>query len=94
LQKTTEAAEAFEAFLAFKHFMARTMQRWVYNASGDDKTCEDCDSLDGQTVEVEDVSDFFLVFPYGEADGPDLFHPNVHPNCRCEIILIETYWED
>lgn len=72
--------------------VATTMQRWVWNTHSDDRTCDDCDSLDGQTFEVEDVSDFQTVLPYGQADGSDLFHPNVHPHCRCEIVLLETYW--
>jgi hypothetical protein len=89
-----EALEAFKAFYAFRCFTARIMQRWVYNSQSDNKTCDDCDWLDGKTFEIEDVSEFEGVFPYGEAEGADLFHPNIHPNCRCEIILLETYLTD
>ena len=69
------------------------MQRWVYDAKNDEKTCDDCDTLDGQKFEIGDISELEAIFPYGEAEGRDLFRPNVHPNCRCEIILLETYWE-
>lgn len=67
------------------------MQRWVYNAEGDAKTCEQCQELDGWVVNVEDVSEFEDLFPYGEAEGTDLYRPNTHPNCRCTLILIEVY---
>lgn len=69
-----------------------TIARAVYNANDDDKTCDDCNSLDGHTFDVEDISEFSEIFPYGQAEGDDLFRPNLHHRCRCLLILIETYW--
>jgi hypothetical protein len=85
--------EALAAFEALMRFRARTMQRWIFNSRNDAKTCDECQDLDGQTFEIADIAELGEEFPYGEAEGQDLFRPYVHPNCRCEIILVEVYWE-
>jgi hypothetical protein len=93
-QAVIKATAALTALEASKRFTARTMQRWIWNAKGDDKTCPECDSVDGLTVEITDISELEAIFPYGEAEGTDLFYPRVHPNCRCELVLLEVFWED
>jgi SPP1 gp7 family putative phage head morphogenesis protein len=50
-------------------------KEWV--ATGDDRTCEDCDALDG---EVADINDNF-------SSGDDM--PPAHPDCRCTADLVE-----
>ena len=67
------------------------MQRWMFNAKGDGKTCDDCDNLDGRVFDLQDVSELEEFFPYGEIESSSHFLPHVHPNCRCEIILMEIY---
>jgi SPP1 gp7 family putative phage head morphogenesis protein len=45
----------------------------VWIVSGDSDTCDECDSYDGETVDVDDE------FPDGD--------PPLHPNCRCTTAL-------
>lgn len=58
---------------------------WRFHAVGDDRTCEDCASLDGETWIVDDVEELTDVFPYGEVVDYKTFKPNIHPNCRCVV---------
>lgn len=51
-----------------------TVER-VWISSGDDNTCDECDDLDGETAEL------------GEEFMPGVFHPPLHPNCRCTTAL-------
>ena len=61
---------------------------WRFEAVGDDKTCPECASLNGQVFDVEDPGELESMFPYGRLAGPTLFYPNIHPNCRCRLTRI------
>lgn len=50
------------------------VQRWVWSAVLDERTCPICSPLDNSTEESRDD------FPYS---------PPVHPNCRCRILPLE-----
>jgi SPP1 gp7 family putative phage head morphogenesis protein len=53
-------------------------QEWI--ATGDQKCCDSCDSMDGQTVDLgEDFED---------NDGETYDGPPAHPNCRCTVGLV------
>jgi hypothetical protein len=53
-----------------------------------DKTCDDCQPFDGQTFDRAQIS---ATFPYAveTGDGATIF-PNVHPHCKCLLILLEV----
>jgi hypothetical protein len=76
----------------FKCFTLDLATGWrAHNAKGDGKTCQDCEDLDGRVFELRDMSELEKVFPCGELESQSSFLPHVHPNCRCEIILMEIY---
>lgn len=53
-------------------------KEWL--TADDDKLCDDCDSLDGQQVDLDD--DF-------ESDsGETVETPPLHPNCRCSVGIV------
>lgn len=61
---------------------------WRFHAVGDDRTCEDCAALNGETWIVDNVEDLLDIFAYGEVVNDKTFKPNVHPNCRCVIRFV------
>jgi hypothetical protein len=63
---------------------------WRYEAVGDDRTCPECAGYDGEVFEVDDVGELLDMFPYGSLRGATVYHPNVHPNCRCVLKRIYT----
>jgi hypothetical protein len=82
-------SEVLAAFSAFQAFLAAITQIWIFKAVGD-KTCPDCMQFDGMTFQVDSVDDFFQMFTYGEVVDETEFMPNIHPNCRCRLVLLET----
>ncbi|MEM3463623.1 MAG: phage minor head protein [Candidatus Bathyarchaeia archaeon] len=56
---------------------------FLYVAVGDDRTCPECAGFNGQLFTEEEAE---RVFPYLEKDTR-VWHPNVHPNCRCKLTL-------
>jgi SPP1 gp7 family putative phage head morphogenesis protein len=52
----------------------------IWSTEFDDRTCEECAPLDGETAPV--LGDF----PWGD--------PPLHPNCRCTLLLDEPQGED
>lgn len=86
MQRLTSALEAFRAFSAF---YAQMHSLWVFVTMRDDATCDECDSYDGELVDVLSDDDLYELFEYGDMVGDGVFKPNVHPNCRC--ILTKVY---
>jgi SPP1 gp7 family putative phage head morphogenesis protein len=50
-------------------------RKWI--ASGDDKTCDICTSLDGETAGLDDEFDDGIMEP-----------PDPHSDCRCTVSLV------
>lgn len=64
----------------------RLVKEWV--AVGDDKTCDECDAMDGKRSNA--YSDFRLSDDQPRASdyfGDSIEGPPLHPNCRCEILI-------
>jgi hypothetical protein len=65
----------------------RLTKQWV--SLGDGKTCEECDELDGDTVNA--YSMFKLSedrTPKGyDYHGDEIEGPELHPNCRCDLLI-------
>jgi hypothetical protein len=76
------------------NFKARTMEKWTYTTVDDDRTCVECDAHDMQEFNVGNVDELQSLFPYGEVEAYNTFRPMIHPNCRCVITLVETYYEE
>ena len=58
--------------------------KWKYVAEAD--ACELCQIHVGETFETSEIWD---VFPYAMPLFDNVIEPNIHPNCRCQLILIE-----
>ena len=91
----TESIWAFNEGAVQAYLQSGLVSKKVWVSSDDDRSCDFCPTLDGQTVEVD--SDFFgmgdtlsvtaqngaekeLSFEYEE-----IGHPPLHPMCRCAI---------
>ena len=57
---------------------------WKYVAESD--ACELCQIHVGDEFETAEIWD---TFPYAMPLFDNVIEPNVHPNCRCQLILIE-----
>ena len=57
---------------------ANTRRQWL--ATLDDRTCELCAELHGQTVGLYE--------PFVASDGTTVMHPTLHPACRCSVGLV------
>lgn len=57
----------------------RTRKRW--DAAEDERTCEICEPMDGQTVAFEGE-------PFVGGDGSTADMPPIHPACRCSVGLV------
>lgn len=58
---------------------------FVYVAVGDERTCPECAGFNGQIFMDEEAE---AVFAYLKRDAT-VWHPNVHPNCRCRLVMLE-----
>lgn len=56
-----------------------------FEAEIDDKTCQDCLYYHGQTFTPEEAE---AEFEYLDKASPNIWYPNVHPNCRCRLVVI------
>ena len=63
-------------------------ETWVFNTALDERTCQDCGPLEGSCFLGEDIEPFF---PDAEQLDDETIAANIHPNCRCELVLAEEY---
>lgn len=75
-----EAGVIYEILEALSLLEAKV---FLYVAVGDEKTCPECAGFNRQLFTDEEAR---RVFPYLEKDTR-VWHPNVHPNCRCRLTL-------
>jgi len=68
--------EVLEAVLEKKVF--------TFVAVGDERTCPECAGFNGQ-IFTEDEAE--SMFDYLEKNHT-VWKPNVHPNCRCRLVLM------
>jgi hypothetical protein len=61
---------------------------WVFNTALDERTCQDCGPLEGSAFLGEDIEPYF---PYAEQLDDYTIAANLHPNCRCDLVLAEEY---
>lgn len=61
---------------------------FMFIAIVDDVTCQACLKYDGKVMTGDEAE---AAFPY-LLKGPNDFtwYPNIHPHCRCILILLET----
>lgn len=58
---------------------------WGWETEIDDRTCDRCRELDGETFTEEQLID---KFPYLRKVGTYVWRPMLHPNCRCRLIRL------
>ena len=68
---------------ALKERMEQTA-KWKFVAEAD--ACELCQIHHGETFETSEIWD---EFPYAMPLYDNVIEPNIHPNCRCQLLLIE-----
>lgn len=67
--------------------LIETQQFFKFVAVTDDRTCDKCMRYDMSLMTRREIED---TFPYLVKKNDTLWLPNVHPNCRCMLIL----WEE
>lgn len=68
-------------------FFIEKQQFFKFVAVVDDVTCKKCLRYDMSLMTRKEIED---TFPYLDKKNDALWIPNVHPNCRCMLIL----WEE
>ena len=56
--------------------------KWKFVAEAD--ACDICQNYQGDIFETAEIWD---EFPHAMPLSDDVIEPNVHPNCRCQLIL-------
>jgi len=56
-----------------------------FEAELDDVTCDDCIAYHGDTFTPEEAE---AEFEYLDRSSETIWYPNVHPNCRCRLVVI------
>jgi hypothetical protein len=51
----------------------------------DEVVCENCSPLNGEVFTEDEVDEWF---PDYQEITPDVIQANIHPNCRCELLMI------
>lgn len=59
---------------------------YIFVTDASSKSCDLCSRLNGMTFQGEDIE---RMFPYAVRVDYSLIMPMVHPNCKCELILLE-----
>jgi hypothetical protein len=87
----TEATRMAQA-AAYEIARAQGLTQLVWAATLDDKTCPWCAELHGTVVTLDEPLFFLgesIVSPTGktlEISYDDLYHPPLHPSCRCALV--------
>jgi len=61
---------------------------WVYETALDERVCPICGPLEGEAFLGEDVD---ANFPEASDIDETTLAPNLHDNCRCQLVLAEEY---
>lgn len=77
----TETVRAFNYghYQAAKDSGLQLVKQWL--AAEDERMCETCGFLDGQTIEMNNK--------FKASDGKEYFSSPAHPNCRCRVLYIQ-----
>lgn len=66
--------------------MPELFYSYMFVAVADDKACSACMQHDGHVYGLDDI---LRLFPYATEDDYSLWMPNLHPSCRCMLVLLE-----